>query len=443
MKHYSTLLKASLLLMGAAACLPTQAAWEKVFAHPTTQAHFITSQGNFLLSDFDDNRDGGIFISEDKGATWTKTDVKDFNYHKFYEADGYVYALGYSARIARSSDGGRTWDVLNYTNALKDVVNGKDIEALVAYGIVKVDDRLYISDFAGGGVLYSTDNGESWQLTDRQSLLINLQGQGEMMDSFYNLVDFNGHIYAFGALSVHRYDAGSDSWELLDLNSNFMSVSTIFDGRLVCGRAVTDMNPETDYLVWTADGYEWHGINAPEPLNEFGISRNVRAIHSDDKYIYTTGPDGVAENPDPSGAPYVNAPEFFFTSDFGETWSNSAGLPVLTYPLTVTSDDDYIYVALYSPFPTNADSGLWRISKDELTSGVDSVKADGNMSVSFSGSEMVLPETALRVSIYTLDGRLVESADHVTRVSLGSLGRGVYLYEVAFADANVTGKFIK
>ena len=95
MKKTSTtnVLRLSLAALAIAGVQTAQAAWEQVWAHPTTQAHIITSKGTFLISDYDDNRKGGIFFSEDKGKTWKQTEVKDFNYHKFYEADGYVYAL--------------------------------------------------------------------------------------------------------------------------------------------------------------------------------------------------------------------------------------------------------------------------------------------------------------------------------------------------------------
>ena len=118
------MLRLSLAALAIAGVQTAQAAWEQVWAHPTTQAHIITSKGTFLISDYDDNRKGGIFFSEDKGKTWKQTEVKDFNYHKFYEADGYVYALGTSARIARSSDDGRTWEILNYSKTLEGL-NGE------------------------------------------------------------------------------------------------------------------------------------------------------------------------------------------------------------------------------------------------------------------------------------------------------------------------------
>ena len=110
-------------LMGAAMVATCSDAvaegWEQIRELPNAYTHFITSTGRFLMSDLDLSRKGGISYSDDKGATWTQCEVKDYNYKNFYEADGYIYALGsMEARIARSSDDGETWEMLNYSRIL-------------------------------------------------------------------------------------------------------------------------------------------------------------------------------------------------------------------------------------------------------------------------------------------------------------------------------------
>lgn len=418
------------------------AAWEQIHERPTTQAHFITSDGTFLLSDFLDNRTGGIFISTDRGMTWEQTAVRDYNYHTFYETDGYVFAIGYNARIARSADNGRTWEVLNYSKALEGVIEDKAIDSCVTYSMEKRGDRLYIGDFAGGGVLYSTDFGESWNLTDRESLMINIEGIGPSMDSFYNLVDFAGSLYAFGALSVHRYDDTADKWEPVNINSNFMAVSTIVGNRLVCGRANPNFDSELEYLLWTEDGETWNRIEAPEAYTEAGISRNVRAIHSDDTYIYTTGPDGLTPNPEPVGAPYITCPDFFYTSDFGETWTRVDGLPARHYPLTIQTDADYVYVALYSPFENVTTSGLWRLPKSELSSAsVDSINGGDSAKVRISDNILTTDGAeALSITVYDTAGKkLIQTSSGAADIS--SLGEGIYIYGITTPDGNISGKF--
>ncbi|MBD5356383.1 MAG: exo-alpha-sialidase [Bacteroides sp.] len=185
---------------------PLRADWEQVHSLPNTYAHFITSEGVNLMSDYRDNRDGGIYYSEDGGATWTKSEVRDYWFSNFYEADGYIFAIGSGCRIGRSEDGGRTWDLLNYSKAIEDWVPNKVLDATVCYAITVLDGVLYAGDFSGGGVICSNDYGETWEMTDRDSLYIYFTGESEpQMDSFYHLEAFKGMVYAFGLYSVHAY----------------------------------------------------------------------------------------------------------------------------------------------------------------------------------------------------------------------------------------------
>lgn len=104
----------------------------------------------------------------------------------------------------------------------------------------------------------------------------------------------------------------------------------------------------------------------------------------------------------------------------------------------------YIYVSLYSPIPSNADSGLWRIAKSELTgAGVGSVMSEGDLSVMVSGDMMEISPMADRVTVYNLDGRIVRTACGVSSLDLGMLDKGVYTYEAVSAKGKETGKFVR
>lgn len=439
----SVSLKAALAVCALAVWHPAYADWEQVSSHPSTYAHFVSANGTFLLSDLDYSRKGGIYYSEDRGKSWIKADVKDYNYNRFYEADGYIWAVGASARIARSADNGHSWEVLNYTKALEGIVDDKALGSLEAYAIVKYDGRLYVGDFAGGGVLYSEDNGESWKLTDRASMMINMEGIGEAMDSYYNLIAFKGYIYAFGAYCVHRYDPSADVWSPVDVKSNFMSVATVFNDRLVCGRSAPNYDPAEDYLVWTEDGDRWRGIMAPEPTSEYGSSLNVRALYSDEKCIYTAGPDGIVEETVNGQLMPVRTPEFHYTTDFGASWKSVGGLPRNGYPLTLASDDDYLYCAVYCVKPEETESGLWRLDKKELEqTGVATVDADVPDAV-YADGRLTVARMADRMTVYDLSGREVASACGVKSLDVRGISKGVYVYEVSLGGERVTGKFVR
>ncbi len=439
--------KALLALLACSSALSASADWEQVHSLPLTYAHTVTKEGVHLLSDYDFKRKGGIYFSEDGGSTWTKCDVRDYNYSKFYEGSVFIFALGNNGRIARSADGGRNWEVLNYTNALRGVIDDKGIDSCACYGMIEVNGVIYICDFNGGGILKSQDFGETWQLTDRQSMTFSLDGQTPMIDSFYNIMHFNDRLYAFGALSVWSYDMRADKWAAVPVRSNFMAVATIHDNKLVCGRSVQNVDPETEYLVWTEDGRNWNKINAPEAPTIAGISLNVRAIHSDGKYIYTTGPDGIRYRNEADATPempFYYCPDFYYTSDFGETWNLFDGLPQLSFPLTLTSDDKYVYAAVYTPREDDTTAGLWRLPKSDLAgSGVEAISATGNeLEASLTGKALSFSRNVDTVKVYTLAGSLVLSASDCSSLNLDVLPAGTYVFQVVAGNGNVSGKFI-
>ena len=443
-RHY----RLSCSLLSAIAILPAFnafAGWEQVAQMPTTQAHFITEAGLHLLSDLRDKRDGGIYYSEDGGQTWTNTGVKDYNYNKFYETSEYIFALGNSGRLARSNDGGRTWEVLNYTNALRGIVDDKSLDSCASYGMTEYEGKIYVCDFNGGGVLMSDDYGESWKVTDHASMTFTTDGVTPVVDSFYNLAVLKGNIYAFGALSVWRYDPSADKWSAVNIRSNFMAVSTFVGDRLVCGRSVQNMDPEEAYLVWTEDGYTWNDIAAPEPPTELGVSLNVRAIHSDGEYIFTAGPDGIRHDESNPSFPFKFCPDFFYTSDMGASWDYIDGLPSNTYPLTLTSDADYVYAAIYSPIPTNTVSGLWRLPKSDLKgsgSGVKEISATAKGVTSLSKGVLMFDMEVDSVEIWNVSGSLVGRAGKCSEIDLNGLPSGTYIFKTVSENGEHSGKFI-
>ena len=440
-RFYSIMLRS---LMGAAMVATCSDAvaegWEQIRELPNAYTHFITSTGRFLMSDLDLSRKGGISYSDDKGATWTQCEVKDYNYKNFYEADGYIYALGsMEARIARSSDDGETWEMLNYSNAIKDIVPDKALPSAEASGIVKIGDVLYIGDFVGAGVLMSTDNGETWKVTDRESLMISMQGSDEkFVDCIYHMTDFKGVPYAFGMFVVARYDADADKWEILPQSSNFMTCSIVRGGRLIIGRSTdnsyqSEYNP-VPYLHVTEDGYNWGGIMAPPAQTPYGTNLNVRAMTADEKNIYTAGPGWTS----------YGGPEFFYTENEGEDWKFVGGLPDYHFPLTLACDDKYIYTALYAESPTVKTSGLWRLAKSDLNgAGINTVAVDeSGLAVNIDNQTLSI-STEGNIRIFDISGRAVVTVADAASVDLSALPGGIFLYEVNADGTTVTGKFAR
>lgn len=400
----------------------SSADWEQIHSLPTTYAHFITSEGVHLMSDYRDMRDGGIYYSEDNGSSWTKCGVRDYSYSNFYEADGYIFAIGSGCRVARSEDGGRSWDLLNYSRTVEEWIPKGATEESSCYGISVLDGVLYVADFSGGGVLRSDDYGETWEMTDRESLYIYFTGETTpIMDNFYHLEAYKGKVYAFGMYSVHTYSPEDKLWTVLPINSNFMGSVTIFNDLMFCGRAAPNYGRDQDYLL-CHDGESWINVNRPDTDDN-----NVRFLTSDDKYIYSLHHGGP----------------MYYTDDMGETWNVSSNFPEGLYPLTLAVDSDYVYCGVYSPLAGEKRAGLWRMPKSQLVSGVESVKSDFTTAPYVIGDVLFCGCAAREVTVCCSDGKRVASARDVSEFSLSGLDSGVYVYTVDYGTRSVSGKFVR
>lgn len=372
--------------------LPTFAEWEMLHELSATYAVYITKEGVMLHSDFQDDRTGGIYISEDKGLTWKKTNAKDYNYSGFYEYGDYVYAVGYSARIARSEDGGRTWDVLNYSRALENIkgANASGIAGTACYGLALHNGKLYACDFAFG-VVMSEDWGESWSLVDLGGLTYKIddggKGDGTAIETLYNIFDYNGTLMTCGLYHCYVLNDNTNRWTLKRNDSNCMAVHTVFDGTLYCGRSMPNWDADYPFLLSTLNMIAWKKVAHPTGV----LDTNVRALFSDNEYIYAGLQRGGV----------------FVTADKGMHWYDiSYNLPHIELPdgksedflspLRFASDDEYLYLAIYNE-PWNESqhtSGVYRISKSELHT-VTGIDAPSVVSSSATGT------------LYDLSGRCI------------------------------------
>lgn len=433
---------AALICLLLTACPKANAQWEFFKQLDAAQAVHITKGGVMLISDYNFDRLGGIHYSTDKGATWTKCDIADFNYNKFYETDEYVFALGYSGRIARSDDEGKTWELINYTLPLKGIIPQADLESDACYGMTLHHGKLFICDFVGGGVLYSEDMGESWNLTDRASLSITLSGgkaetragkDDTTVEAIYNVISFNDELYAFGVYCVYKYDEANNSWIRIRNDSNFMAVGTTFKGKMYCGRSTMNSTINSPFLEWTEDGVDWGWSARPDDTTD----TNVRAIANDAHNLYVG----------------MQTEGFYYSTDEGDTWHNiSEGLPyndlIKQYlsPLQIVTDDEYVYVAMFElSFAQNhLQSGIYRYAKKDLPvgSGIDNP--------TMQHGRVCVEENSLRfngnatVTVSDVTGKRQHVSVQPGSADISRLAKGVYVYEITGADGRKqTGKFLK
>ena len=414
------------------------AKWEKIHDLTSAYACYVTKNGNLLMSDYQYiDYSGGIYISEDGGQTWTKTDVDDYCYSLFYEAGDYIFATGEGCKLARSADEGKTWEVMDFSYVYADYLTEDELMYDPCYAIAYHKDKLYVGDLNGGGIAYSEDFGETWTLTDRQSLTYQLSSESvspiaarkpsQAMESFYNMVSFNGDLYAFGVYFIFRLNEDTGLWEVIRNDSNFMGVVTEYKDNLICGRAIMNYTDQVPFLETTIDGNTWGEVKRPEGM----IDNNVRTMTSDEQNLYVGLQQGG----------------MYYTSDFGESWANiSEGLPYDqngTYYtlLTLVSNDEYLYVVVYdTPWSGDAISGLYRMKKSDLPI----VSVDGltmaKTNVYASGECLVVEGDYKQVTISTMQGVAHQVKIVDGKADISALDKGIYIYAL---DRNHVGKFVK
>lgn len=395
--------------------------WEQILQLPNTYRHYVTKKGTYMVSTLDVTSSGkyGIYVSDDQGKNWTRADVKDWNYSKFAENDEYIFATGERCRVARSNDEGKTWEVMNYQIFIEDVVPPKGIDANTSQGIVCHNGKLYVSDMEGAGVIVSDDNGETWEIVDREGLFIDFRdGSEPVMDTFYNIFSFNGRLYAFGMYTVFRLNEETNKWENLPINSNFMAVEAEYDGMMFCARGAMLEDPSLPLISVTPDGNQWAGI-APPP---FVQNRYVRAMT-------------ISSN----GTIYANCPIhnlIAVTSDFGESWGYIDRMPS-SWAMELTVDDEYVYASFFEANPANKNSGLWRFPISHIT-GIEAVAAQGE-GWQLKGGVISFENMAEgTITVTAVDGRSVNIAVVNGQANVSALAKGIYVFRTSKGEV---GKF--
>lgn len=394
LKLYAKAFKALMVVMMLACSLSASAenkGWEQLYHLPATNAFHIAKNGNFILADYQFDLSGGLYVSTDKGVTWEKTAAPDYTYNAFVENDEYIFAVGCAARVARSNDGGKTWEMLSYGRIAEGYLGAENVEWTNAYAIALHNGKLFVGDFSGAGIIYSEDNGETWQETDHASLCygeIDPKTGKQPVENIYNLVSYEGNLYAFGVYFVYRYNAENNSWETLRDDSNFMVISTIYKGQLCLARSVMNDGEDIPFIMTlNADGI-WDQLGRPEGT----VDNNIRALGADDDYLYV----GMAQT------------GFYYSNDGGVTYSKlETGYPVGDTPMSIRSDEDYVYLASYNtPWAGHTQSGLWRIAKSELaeTQGIEHVTNNANAKTIYDLSGRKLHNISAS-GIYIVDGK--------------------------------------
>ncbi len=419
-------------------CVTTVSAqWTQVKELPACYAAYKTPNGNMLLSDYQFDYSGGIYISADE-KTWTKTEVEDHCYNRLVTDGKYIYAIGLNACIARSGDEGKTWQIFSYAEAAAPVMDEGATDYTVAYDMCVHNGKLFICDFCGGGVMFSEDCGETWQRTEIKTMQYNYTDEesGEtyvLADNLYQLVDFKGKLYAFGMYCVYEYVDSENDWILKRTDSNFMAEHAIINGELYVGRSCPNDDPKAPFLEKTKDFENWEYVPSPEGL----ISKNVRTMNSDENYVF------VCMQNDGAYVLDVKSGKWYAIKDGYPEIYGPQGQVAYAAPTKTFRSGEYLYNVIFSPSTDMTTvSGLYKYPMNTIreVTAIEHVNADGN--VSFGGKCLNIPAAGnAKVTIYDAAGKKVMDTVANGKIYLGSLNKGVYVFEVRYGGNTVKGKF--
>lgn len=453
-KFYSNVFKAvAACMMLVAAATPATAAtpkWEKCGNIFAPYSIFKTSTGRLLVGDYDSNKKGGIYYSDDYGDTWQKAQImRDYNWNDFCEVPGpdgekYIFAAGILyPSIARSEDDGETWITLSYISAMKDVPGIDKLEDFEGVGAVKVRfDPTYHRVYAviqgfDGVVVYSDDYGETWSMTDGSGFQLFDPNYGYFYDFPYGMEYFNGNIYVMGMYHWYKLNGKTKKWTKVKRNGSTMV------SNLMC--EVT-MSPDAKWLFATSpqergiveeQGYYPEFVIRTKDCAKFEVGQFPegetyaynRSMHHDGERLYLT----------------VKTKAAYYSLDNGDTWKVLGNnYPGVFVPM-MTSDDKYLYAAGYDAGGGSLD-GIYRIAKKGLESGIEEVAADTpreGLDIDFDRYNFAVNAQGVSsIEIYNAAGRCVAKSA-ANRVNIAALPFGPYIYKVTTGAGQFSGKFFK
>lgn len=301
-----------------------------------------------------------------------------------------------------------------------------------AYALTMHDGKLFLGDFSGGGVIYSEDNGETWNQTDIEAL-----SYGEVdpklgkraVENIYNLTSFNGELYAFGVYLIFRYLPETNSWEVIRDDCNFMAITTVYNDKMYAARSVMNYTTEALFVETLDTNAVWSSVPRPETDDN-----NIRALLATDKGLFV----GMAMN----GLYYTpNEGASWFTLNNGVPYNSGSSFT----PMSFATDEEYVYLAAYEPpYSSTGNSGLYRFALKDLpsTTGIETATAETD-AAHFNGSVLTFSANAQQAAVYDLSGRMASVNVSGNNIDVQHLTPGTYIYKANIDGRTISGKFLK
>ena len=261
--------------------------------------------------------DGGVFYSDDGGATWLNT-LNGYNTTQFYGVDK---KPGSDEYIGGMQDNG-TWQSPPRENAAADSdylfrIGGDGYEASWHYE----QPNKIIGGSQFNGVQRSIDCGETW--LDVRSQIDNGSGNAPFVTKIGKTNSDPDLIFAVGISGVWRSDNFGELWTLAAIPDDQVGMTNMAQVR------VSSINPQ---IVWT--GSRMNDPGMPDATlhvsTDGGLTFSPTGSYSEVPMGYITG---LALHPSEPQTAYVffsfaDAPKILRTTDLGLTWEDISGFGV-------------------------------------------------------------------------------------------------------------------
>src|SRR5690554_6300573 len=343
--------------------------------------------------------------------------------------DVYPEMGGVGCNVGVSNDNGITWTISNFS----DLFPGAHPEDPI-YAIEEHNNRIYAS-LLSHGIVYSEDQGETWQLTDRESLLDpdNPENGGQWC---YNLRSYNGKLYNIGAFGIWEYNETDDIWIEID-STWYGSDSLIVDDVLY---VVYNAAGIPAGIRYTTDFQTWEEMPLPTDVST--------AIRTLDYY---------------KGAFFMGhvSDAVFYSQDYGQNWteyredfplfSPVPGVDLYGVPMNFIFSEDTMFVGVFSAFEGVGGVYSAPVPEDILSVNQNSnalqVKVYPNPAVDFITIDFP-QKTQGQLVIRDITGKSIlkksfeNNPTNSITIETDTWSSGLYLYSIQDKATKTSGRFL-
>ncbi|WP_026451563.1 T9SS type A sorting domain-containing protein [Aequorivita capsosiphonis] len=406
------------------------AQWESTGFTKATWALAKAENGNLIAADDMYPELGGIYLSQDQGDSWVKTSATDYAYTAHVVKDESIYMGGVEGNVAISHDNGETWANVNFGNVLPGLTVDDPIYAMEYH-----NGRIYASVF-NFGVVYSEDEGVTWNLTDQESLwdVDNPIDGGQWT---YNLHSYHDQLYNIGAFGIWVYDETADLWAQVDdrwYGNSSLIVDDVF-------YVIYNADGIPDGIRYTTDFQNWEVMPLPD-----GASTSVRFMeyyhgaffmgHVSEAILYTVD----------QGATWIE-----YREDF-PAFEPIPGLNLYGTPMNLVFDGETMYCGVFSPI--DGVGGVFKapvpaeLNINEISASLQPVlypnPAKDFVMLQFPQDQenqgsLRITDALGRVQYNKTIGN---EENNTISVSTETWASGVYLYSIVTEGSKASGKFI-